>query len=176
MDWPANLALPDGLVCITPFHGCSLGGAGGGLGTPASAVYPAANRALYIPFRISTPFLVKTLFCLNGAAVSGNIDVGIFGQAGARLVSAGSTPQAGTNAIQIFDVTDTLLGPGRFYLAVAMDNGTGTLFRSAPTTVFPAGQGAAQQATAFALPATATLATYSSGYIPVIGACSGVVV
>jgi hypothetical protein len=177
MDWPSGLELPDPLVTITPAHACALGGATGQFGGPStSGAYPASNRALYIPFRLTRPFTVKTLFAVNGATASGNIDVGVYDSAGTRLVSSGSTAQAGTNAIQEFDVADTLLGVGQFYLALAMDNTTGTLFRVALSHLFLIPQGVAQQAAAFPLPATATFAQYASTYLPMFGACARTVV
>src|ERR1044072_5106370 len=123
-----------------------------GVSAPSSAVFPAANRALYVPFRLSDPITVVKMFVLNGATVSGNIDVGIYDAVGTRLVSKGSTAQAGTSAIQEFDITDTRLGPGLFYMAVAMDNGTATLFRKSINNFFLRAAGMFQQASAFALP------------------------
>lgn len=138
--------------------------------TPASAVYPAANDALFFPFFLVEPIRVKRLFVVNGATVSGNIDVGIYDAVGTRIISAGSTAQSGTSALQLFDVTDTIFSPGRYYWAVAMDNTTGTLFRANLTAVVAQHFGAAKQASGFALPASATLATPTAGYTPVIGA------
>ena len=112
-------------------HPWSLESLGAGLMTDmksitsaASATYVAANRAHYIPFVVSEPITVVQLFAYNGATASGNIDMGIYDAKGTKLVSIGSTAQAGTNALQTFDITDTVLGSGRFYLAVAMDNAT----------------------------------------------------
>ena len=128
----------------------------------ASAVWPSANRALYIPFWLPTPITAVQMFSYNGATASGNIDVGIYAEDGTRIVSAGSTAQAGTNALQAFDITDTLIGPGRYYLAIAMDNTTGTLFQAAYAARFMAGHGCFTQASAFPLPAVATFATSAS--------------
>ena len=169
------------LVTITPKHILSLGPA---FSTDAwaSAVYVAANRAIFFPFRIPHPLLVVKLFAANGTVVSGNIDVGIYDVAGTRLVSSGSTLQAGISAIQEFNIADTLLGPGLFYLAVAMDNVTGTLFRGSSGGTAPVPlellvtQGMAQQATAFPLPATATFAQVAQDYIPVIGLTTRVLI
>ena len=147
-------------------HGAMSGGA-----TPASATFPASNDALFIPVYLHQTYLIKRLFSINGAAVSGNIDVGIYSEDGARITSSGTTAQSGTSVPQFFDVTDIVLGPGRYYLAVAMDNTTGTLFR-ATTTLIARFQslGMAKQATAFALPASATFATITAAYLPLIGA------
>jgi hypothetical protein len=149
--------------------GVSLGSIGGG-NTPASAAWPASNDALFVPFTLPQATLIKRLFVVNGAAVSGNIDVGIYSESGARIVSTGSTAQSGTSTLQFFDITDLVIGPGRFYLAVALDNTTGTLFRASLTVPRAQALGLAKQATAFALPATATFATMTAGYLPLMGA------
>lgn len=142
---------------------------------PASAAWPAANRALYIPFVLAEAVTVLKLFCVNGGTVSGNLDVGIYNNAGSRLISSGSTAQAGANAIQEFDIADTVIGPGQFYLAMAVDNVTATVARWQPigATVLAANvlrtTGMAEQASAFPLPASATLAVVSTMYIPLVG-------
>jgi hypothetical protein len=105
----------------------------------------------------------------NGTVVTGNIDVGIYDASGNRLVSAGSTVQAGTSAIQIFDITDTLLKPGLHYMAIALSNNTGTLAGwSVGNAVDGRPFGLAQMASAFALPNPATLASYAQTFIPMV--------
>lgn len=134
-----------------------------------STTWPTANLALYCPIVLDDLMLVKNIIIANGAAVSGNVDVGIYAADGTRLVSSGSTAQAGTNVSQVFDVTDTQLGPGLYYLAIALDNTTGTVFGK--TIVAAIGQlaGMAQQASAFPLPATATFASLTALVHPNIG-------
>lgn len=145
-------------------------GAAGGGSTPSSAAFPAANDAIFVPVHIKQATLIKRLFCSNGGTASGNVDVGIYTEDGARIVSSGSTAQAGTTVPQFFDITDFILGPGRYYFAVAMDNGTGTLFRANITALRLSAIGMAKMATAFPLPATATLATVTAAFLPLIGA------
>jgi hypothetical protein len=138
--------------------------------TEASAAHPNANRAFFIPFRIARPLTVAKLWSFNGATVSGNIDVGIYDAAGARLVSSGSTAQAGTTAIQEFDVADTALdAPAQYYLGVALNNATGTLRRYTPAVPLGAAIGCAQQDTAFPLPSPATFAVHATAYVPIVG-------
>ncbi len=168
-DWPNSLVLPDPMTAIGYASTPSLSGVSGNLGTPASAVWPLANRAIFVPFRLSRSIVAVKLFIFNGTVVSGNVDVGLYDEFGTKLVSKGSTAQAGTSALQAFDITDTRLGPGLFYLAVALDTGTGTLFRAALAVQLLRVMGCAQMASAFALPAAATLATVSSAYLPVAG-------
>lgn len=141
----------------------------------ASAAHPTANLAFYYPFVLTESVTVRKLFIHNGATASGNVDVGIYDGSGTRKVSSGSTAQTGTSVIQEFDVADTALTPGRYYLAYALDNNTGTFVRWNPTT---GGSGAVpqakffaiqQEASAFALPATATFADPASIYIAYLG-------
>src|SRR3972149_4026032 len=135
MDWPLGLGLCGCPTVISPWSACSIANCIGTMGVPASAVWPTANKALYVPFRIGKPVLVKKLFLINGATVSGNVDVGIYDAAGTRLISAGSTAQAGASALQQFDIADTLLGWGLFYMALAVRNVTATALGTA-TLVF----------------------------------------
>lgn len=136
----------------------------------ASAVWPAANRAIYIPFELDRAMLVTQMYCQNGATTAGNVDVGIYAGDGTRRVSSGSTAQSGTNAVQTFDITDTWLGPGVYYMALASDSGSATFFRlahGAPNDWLV--WGGLQQAAAFPLPATATFAVNTTIYLPAFG-------
>lgn len=137
--------------------------------TPASTVWPAANDALFIPFTVKQPLVVKTLFSANGTAVSGNIDLGIYTKGGKRIVSSGSIAHAGTSVLQFYDFTDFILGQGLYYMALAVDNTTATFFRSNLSSSILQCVGVAKQASAFPLPATATFATVTANYLPLIG-------
>lgn len=139
------------------------------LNLSTSATWPSANLALFIPFKVFFSYTATRMFAYNGATASGNIDIGIYSSQGNKLVSSGSTAQSGTNVLQEFDITDTVLVPGLYYMAVAMDNTTGTLFRNT-TNLNPLRMNAIyQQASAFALPTTTTFAAMAQSYIPVIG-------
>jgi hypothetical protein len=136
----------------------------------ASAVYTSASRAYYYPIEVNDFVTVTMMALFNGATVSGNVDVGIYDVNGKRLVSAGSTAQAGASTIQTFDVTDTALEPGDYYLAMACDNITATFFCYKPNAQIMEAFGTWMQATAIPLPATATFATASSGFVPFLAA------
>ncbi len=140
------------------------------VGSVASAVYPSANLAIYVPFSVVTPLPIAQIFWYNGATASGNVDAGIYDSRRKKIISTGSTVQAGVNALQVVNVTDTWIGSGLYFLAIAMDNVTGTLFSGAAAGAFWHGiVGIYQQATAFTLPATATFATPASDYLPFFG-------
>ena len=133
----------------------------------ASAAWPSANRAIFIPFHLDEPTIITAIGVPNGATATGNFDVGIYDVAGTKIVSSGSTAQAGTSAIQTVDITDTLIGPGDFYMAIAMDGTSGTMYSTnSPAVSHLRMAGMLQMASAFPLPATATFATITSAYVP----------
>lgn len=148
--------------------GVLIGSLAGG-STPASAAYPNANDALLTPLYLEQFSTIKRLFVLNGAVVSGNIDIGIYTQGGAKIVSSGSTVQSGTSSNQIYDVTNFSLGPGRYYLAMALDNVTGRIVRAGLSTNAVKLMGMARMTSAFPLPNQITFMPMTSGYLPVMG-------
>lgn len=140
----------------------------------ASAVWPSANLAVYVPFVLRRQITVTQLFWYNGATASGNVDVGIYTADGARIVSSGSTAQGTINVLQAVDITDTPIGPGLYRMALAVNNGTATMFAAASGLIaLFSSAGVTQQATAFALPATSTIATATFDYLPVFGLTTG---
>lgn len=139
------------------------------LTSQASITWPAANRAMYFPFVVGAPFLVAKVAWENAATVNGNTDMGIYDAAFNKIVSAGSTAQAGANAAQVVDITDTTLLPGRYWMALASSSGTATYFGWSFSAAGLAGAcGILQQASAMALPASATPAAMASTVIPLI--------
>lgn len=133
----------------------------------AAVAWPAANLAIYLPVVVHTPVTVVKMG-LQPVTPSGNCDVGIYGLDGNRRLSSGSTASSAPSGTQEFDVTDTTLSPGCYYLAVAFDNTTAVLAGSATAVSLPDAQscGVLSQSSAFPLPATATFATATSGFIP----------
>ncbi len=163
-DFPQTVAQPPQLLTIPGQDGRNLYTTPG-LRSTATSVWPAANDALFIPFEVSVPITVVQIH-LAIFTSSGNIDVGIYDSSGNRLVSAGSTVTAAVGE-QIFNITDTLLQRGRYYAAIAIDNGTAAVpAYNALTTSLLAVYGLRKQATAFPLPATATFASPTAFYLP----------
>lgn len=104
--------------------------------TGAVGAWGAANTAYLVPVVVTRHFLVKNMAILNGT-VAGNVDVGIYDRWFNRLVSAGSTLQAGASAPQVFNVTDTWLTPGLYFLAGAGSTvTTQQIFRITPSAAF----------------------------------------
>lgn len=130
-----------------------------GIAAPTSAS-TGATFLMLTPFTNPEPALITKVWWYNGVTVAGNVDCGVFDENGVKLVSAGSTVMAGASAIQNVDVTDTYIGRGRFYLALATNNTTATFFYSAlGTAALARAVGVASATVVFPLPATLTLAT-----------------
>lgn len=154
-------------IAIPNFGPSSLG-AFGRLGAFASGAFPAANATIYMPFRINRVITIATIEVMNGATVSGNVDVGIYDEGQRRVVNSGSTGQAGTNAAQSFNITDTPLGPGLFYMALACDNTSATFIRAVVPVYTSRPLGMAQQASAFPLPDPSVMALMTVTFLPIM--------
>jgi hypothetical protein len=169
---------PPGLVAPYPSRGfpvisTSSPEAMGDLINPANALglstaWPVANKAIFVPFELYETATFVKIGWVNGGAVSGHVDAGIYSLAGARLVSTGSTLQAGTKSLQTVTISVTL-GPGNYYMALAMDGTTGTNFRWGNSlAIYNQMAGIQEMATAFVLPSTATFANPAAAYAPKI--------
>ena len=137
----------------------------------ASTAWPAANRALFVPIRVPMPITVYKLAIGAGTTATGNFDVGIYDASGNRLVSSGATAK-GASVEHILNITDTVIGPGLYHLAMAAD-GTNNYVTFTPNT--PAAQrlrllGCLEAATSYPLPATVTFAAYTSTALALIAA------
>ena len=140
-----------------------------------TAVWPAANRAIYVPIAVYEPALITAFWWVNGAtAGNGNADLGLFDENGVKLISTGATLTVGANSRQSVNVTDTLIGPGTFYLGLSLASASDAIFRVAYSTAeVERAFGMAQQASAHPLPAVATFASIASAYVPMCGALVG---
>lgn len=152
---------------IHPLSAYSIGLLFPAAGQPASAAWPAANRAIFVPFVLPDSMSIVKVRWYNGSGVNGNVDCGVYDAAGTRLFSTGSTAQSGTSQWQAVDIADVYL-PGRqlLYMALASSSATGAFGRWTVANVLPA-YGVRQLDTAFALPATVSGTAASTGYLPV---------
>lgn len=103
-----------------------------------SAAWPLAKLVAYYPFSIAMPFTVKLIYWENGTTPVGNIEVGVYDEAGNRKITSTSTAAGTTAAIQTVTPTAvTLNGPARYYYAVTCDNvgGSYTLAMAASASV-----------------------------------------
>lgn len=86
----------------------------------------ASNDSYFVPFQIDAPFTVRSVGIHISATSSGNLDVGVYSEGGTKIWSAGSTAMGSTNAFQLWTPTAFTLPPGRYYMAVGVNNTTGT--------------------------------------------------
>jgi hypothetical protein len=150
--------------------GAKLSGMGFPISGAASAVYPSANLAIYVPFYLLTPCTVAQVFWYNGATQTDSVDFGIYSADGRQLLHTGAIALSGANALQTVDVTDTQIGEGLNWMAIAQNGTTGALFAVALANIgLTCLTGIYQQGTAYTLPATATFADPTFDYIPVMG-------
>lgn len=152
-------------ILVSPFSGVSAGYGNLGLAGPAptSQAIGAANVtvafALFIP---NTVTFVKA-WVVNGATVNGNLDIGLYDESWNLMVSTGSFVQAGASVIQEQDITDITVGPGFYYLAMALTSATAT-FQLSNSNVFVAlTSGSNYMLSAFPLPATFAPSAFLSG-------------
>lgn len=138
-------------------------GAGGG----ASAVWPAANRILFVPFYINQTCLSQKISWINGTAVAGNVIVGIYNANLEKLVDSGAIAQSGVSAVQTADVTDAYLYPGTYWMAMVSSSGSAQFMRSNTNVGVMRMYGMFEQASA-TLPNTATVTVLSTNYMPLM--------
>lgn len=135
-----------------------------------------ANIGIYVPIEVKAAFSAKKMFCMNGGTAAGNVDIGLYTEAFAKVVSMGPTLQSGTTAIQEFDISDTPVAIGRYYLAISLSNATGTLYTTdiGTTTGISVmkGYGLGTQGSVGTLPSTITPSVPSTQFVPFFGMSS----
>lgn len=172
---PPMLARP-GEITITPWSYQSIVVPlyCGPAATPGSQNFVTANMAVFYPFGVPEAMLVTQLFWMNGAAVAGNLDAGIYNTSGTLLTSTGSTTQVNTAVVQAVNITDYILPRGLYYFALASDTSDATqkVLCTIPVAGFAQSFGLLQQATAFPLATNANpavFAKYTSAFVPQAG-------
>lgn len=140
-----------------------------------SASWPAANRAIYLPFALDGPMPATGFRIANGtAAVAGSWDVGIYSADGRRLASTGTVAQTGVDAVQTITLgSPILLGRGNFWLAIMETSASASIYRvNAGAANDWLMWGALQEATGGSLPATATFASNTTAFLPYVSIMS----
>lgn len=156
------------LTSIGPWHFEAIGAEiescrGAAPWSPTYLAWPVANRAIYYPFRLFHRVTVTRMF-FRIRTQNGNFDVGIYNSEQDLLISSGSTAAAfGYNWVNI---TDTILGPGKYYCACVCDNAINEIYGAYITNLETAVAGCAEEAGAFPLPDPATFAHATGTWVP----------
>lgn len=163
-DFPATFGNPN--KTIIQSHGPA-GLIGDMLSSGSSAqVWQTTNRAIFMPIFLEYPVLAQAM-AVRVSVQSGNLDVGIYTLAGAKIVTSGTTAVAAAG-LQILDIADTWLAAGTYFLALSVNNTTASFFGSAQTDEVAVVCGVQQMNSAFVLPATATFANPQNSLQPLI--------
>jgi hypothetical protein len=111
------------MIGVASIHslGMVFGGAAFG---DANTTWPQANMAILVPFTFWSSEKVYTLGIINASTINGNIDIGIYDDRLDLVVSKGTTAHAGANAPQFLDIADTVIAPGRYFVALASSSST----------------------------------------------------
>jgi hypothetical protein len=108
-------------------------------GTISLAV-EAVTTAYYMPIRVPTGCVVRRLWWANGATAAGNVSLGIYastanGSPGAKVIECGATAQGTILQVQFVDVTDTVIPPGLYWIAICASDAAATFMVSRPGLV-----------------------------------------
>lgn len=137
------------------------------------AAWPAANTAIYMPFWLPWPYPVRRMFWVNGSAVAGNWDIGIYTTSLKLLYSAGSTAMSGASVPQyVSPSSPLLLDGGSYYLGVVHSATTANHAQGASPSLVKVRQagGILHQASALPLPDPMVPATPTgTGLLPLCG-------
>lgn len=125
-------------------------------GSWTPTAWPSANLAIYVPLRVPKAILVRKLWFASGSTGTGNVDMALYDAAGVAVVTATNAAKVASATEQVFDVTDTPIGPGLYYIGLASDSGTDTFACLAVGAPVYAAMGLRSEASAYPLPSTAT--------------------
>lgn len=84
----------------------------------------AANRIYHVAVNVTVGVYVTRFVWANGTVVAGTVDAGIYDEGGTLVISSGPQTQTGTSQNQSFDVTDTAIAAGTYYLSLLFSNAT----------------------------------------------------
>jgi hypothetical protein len=148
-----------------------------------AVVWPAANRAILVPFQVEIPFVARRMALFSGAA-SGNADIGLYDEKFNRIVTKGSFVVSGVAVRQSIDITASVTGtasptlnPGTYFMALCVDNTTATIGSVAPATLDQQVCGVQIQGLgSVTLTATITPSNHGATYVPYIAVTSATVI
>lgn len=126
-DWPTTLLPPLPTITSTSEESLGFPASLPDRGSPTSNVM-ALNVAYLQPFRMDIGATAVKMCYLVGATPTGNVDMGIYDAEFNLLVSSGAVAQGTLNTLQELDITDTVLHPGNYWMAISASSGSATAF------------------------------------------------
>ena len=138
--------------------------------TVSTGVWPSANLAIYVPIAVPSRVVVRKLWFGSFTTGTGNVDMALYDAAGVAVVTATNAAKVAAQQEQVFDVTDTTVGPGLYYIGLSSDSATDTFYRVVHLAPLPAAYGVLTEASAYPLPSTATWTVDNTlAVVPVMG-------
>jgi hypothetical protein len=137
-----------------------------------NVTWPVANQIIYVPVSFPFRYPVRRVWWLNGATVTGSVNLVIRSQGGAIVYQTGSTAQSGASTIQYVTPTPFLLRPSEYWFGLQVNGTTANLVNglTSVTTIIGRMAGLVQEAPASMGAATAfTPAQFSSTVWPLLG-------
>jgi hypothetical protein len=170
-NWPPDHELVGGgRLSIAPASAWSIGNSGMALGQNTTPVSTAlvANRVYLCPFRVPRIMTAYQMVVAGGTTAAGNFKCGWYDWFGNLILDSGSIVKL-AGAETVVNITDTVVLPGRYWLALVPDGANNYLC----TAVANVGQMAAmgvRQATpgSFTLPDPLTFQTPAGLVLPVL--------
>lgn len=170
-DWPTRVASPSATGMLSTLtEGCAIPDIIYALNSSVgTAVWGNAGGAYFVPITIGFPLTIYRMAIQVGTSAAGNVDAGIYDYLGNQLVAAGPVA-IGSSGVQVFNITDTPLNPGAYYLSAWCSTvTTATFLRASPGGQVIKSIGMMEQLGLGGLPSPATL-SLGTGFVPVITA------
>lgn len=140
-------------------------------GAPVAAVaWGTANQARYVPFWITDFCTIVKLMVYCGATGGGNNDMGLYDANGAEVVGVAAAAHPAAAAWHEFDIADTPLVPGLYYVGLLNTTTTATFLAWQNKEIGRLAGVFSQAVGAGTLPSpTATFAALDAAVVPVVG-------
>lgn len=135
----------------------------------SSTAWSSANRAMFMPVRVSDAVTIYKFVVGCGATGGGNFDVGLYDQWGNRIYSSGSIARVVSSEVVHTPGSPIRIGRGNYYLALAADS-TNTYMQVTASAGFLRMAGFLQMDSAFNLPSTATFVAPTAISVPGVAA------
>lgn len=133
----------------------------------ASANWPTANKAIYVPIIFPSPCQINSIsfVAVNG---TGNYDLGFYdGYSKTKIASSGSTAMTAAGAKKLTISPDYRVDSGKlYYAALALSSASGTVERNNAGVPALISLGLAEQTSALPLPSPMVPVTLTSAFMP----------
>lgn len=172
-DFPGSVITPPFILSTSRYFALWEGNArAGGAFVPASAGWGTASQAVYIPFSLPFPYLIRRMFWVNGSSAGSTHELAVYTFGGRQLVTTSGQTGTGNSAPQYITLgTPYLLSPGTYYLGYSLNATTSNriFLDSDLSALIKRFTGILEQASASPLPALATFATPTTTSYPLVG-------